>query len=669
MNTDFSVRFRVIRVLFIIFAGMKRWLPIAFLSCVVVFSACNRPVETQNFASLPHIDPALQAIDSLTWQQPDSALAVLLDYFARRDALPNDASPNASPKNDINDSIPRRNHRVSTTYDRHYAHLLLAELLYKDGYAQTNRTELRQAVAYFDSLAFALNDAPNPRSRHYGLDPQSPNPCAPFFFLAARAHYINGAGYYENDSTVEACQQYLKALDVMERHFEEKDLVGNKARFMALTYTHLTGLFSNLYLHEQAIFFGKEALEYYRKYHATPWHVAWIMDEIGLNYEMMNEYDSALFYYHSGLESLSDDKNLSYRDLTTRLAYCSYLLTKDWRSSLNQLYELMNQADSEKELLSRSLTIAEIFYHEALYDSAWLYLRKVYEGTKSIDSKKQAAEWLVEICKAKNRDEEAHEYADFLVPFANLNENQGFLKSQMAELYHDYEQQRLEAQNQQKMKQNQKTANKAMGYLFGLLTIVIVFYLVSKARQRQLILRQKETERQMESEQYAHEIQQKALAAKLRKSNDSLRVQSEMVAKLQESLEREQICAPQGDYEAFVHETPCHEIMESLKGTNIKRISVPEDYAELALSPQQLLSLAQATEKHFRGFESYLRHLYPKISAMDINICLLFLLGVNEKQASILLNRDYSTIMEHVRKMKKAFHIETNLRDFIRNGE
>lgn len=46
------------------FAGMKRWLPIAFLSCIVAFSACNRPVETQNLASLPRANPALQVIDS-----------------------------------------------------------------------------------------------------------------------------------------------------------------------------------------------------------------------------------------------------------------------------------------------------------------------------------------------------------------------------------------------------------------------------------------------------------------------------------------------------------------------------------------------------------------------------------------------------------------------------
>jgi len=225
---------------------MKRWFNIAFLSCVLAFSAYNRPVETQNFASLPHIDPALQAIDSLMWQQPDSALACLLPWFDTcRDAI----------------------HCVSTTYDRHYAHLLLAELLYKNYYAQSNRAELRQAVAYYDSLTSTLSNTPTLRSRHCGLDPQSSNPSDSLFFLAARAHYINGVGHYEADSLVEACTEYLKALETMEGHFAEKALVGKKARLMALMYTHLTDLFSNLYLHEQAIFFGKEALEYYRKYH------------------------------------------------------------------------------------------------------------------------------------------------------------------------------------------------------------------------------------------------------------------------------------------------------------------------------------------------------------------------------------------------------------------
>ena len=93
-------------------------------------------------------------------------------------------------------------------------------------------------------------------------------------FLDARSHYIKGVGSYERDSVVDACREYLQALEVMEDRFDEKDLVGHKARFMALTCTHLCVLYRNQYLHEQAISFGKLSLPYYESVLSTSWHLA-----------------------------------------------------------------------------------------------------------------------------------------------------------------------------------------------------------------------------------------------------------------------------------------------------------------------------------------------------------------------------------------------------------
>ena len=93
----------------------------------------NDPVETRLIASPTTIASSeLISIDSLMWQQPDSALTCLLPSFDTccRDGV----------------------HTVSTAYNCHYAHLLLAELLYKNDNPQINRPELLQAVAYFDSL-------------------------------------------------------------------------------------------------------------------------------------------------------------------------------------------------------------------------------------------------------------------------------------------------------------------------------------------------------------------------------------------------------------------------------------------------------------------------------------------------------------------------------------
>ena len=171
---------------------MKRFGIIGWLMVLMV--ACAKPPTTDRMAS-----PELARIDTLMQIQPDSALTLLLD------------EPTNEP----------------------YYQLLLSEALYKNDYAQTNRDELLEAMAYFDSV----NDP----------------------FLAARCHYMNGVGYYEMDSVVPACEEYMKAIQIMEEHYPEKELVGLKAKFMALTYTRLCVLFSDLYMHEQAICFGKRS--------------------------------------------------------------------------------------------------------------------------------------------------------------------------------------------------------------------------------------------------------------------------------------------------------------------------------------------------------------------------------------------------------------------------
>ena len=115
---------------------------------------------------------ALENIDSLMWKEPDSALAVMMEFAA-------------SPKADSLD-----------VFNGHYCQLLVSELLYKNDYGQSNRTELLQTVHYFDSLMQVPELVEGP-SRYVNV------------FLSARAHYMNGVGYYERDSVVAACGAYL----------------------------------------------------------------------------------------------------------------------------------------------------------------------------------------------------------------------------------------------------------------------------------------------------------------------------------------------------------------------------------------------------------------------------------------------------------------------------
>ena len=611
---------------------MKRRVFIGLL-LLIALTACHSPEVPPSYLG----SPLLQSIDSLLQQQPDSALQCLL-----------------ACQNNADDTLGDVSGNISTAFDRHYCQLLLAEAFYKNDFAQANREELLQAVAYFDSLC-CKNTA-----HHVATDPT-------IAFLTARAHYINGVGHYEQDSIVEACKEYMKALETMESHFDEKELVGQKARFMALTYTHLTTLFSDLYLHDQAISFSKLSLAYFEKYNTTPWHVAWVLEVTGSHYEMKNQFDSASCYYRKAANILADSCDLMYRDIASHQALLDYKLEKDAEKPLRQLYNLVNHSEDKTEFLSRCAIIGEIFYHEAQYDSAWVYLNKVFLETSNSGVKKQAAEWLVEICKTQGRDSETKEYADFLVPFANLNENQSHLKSQLTALFRDYEKEKQEMQHRQMTRKIMMKAGGIIGVLASVFLVgFIVYHFSNKKRHQHLEAEKTKKEMQLEAERQAHKMHQAALAGRLKQSNEALRLQKEKTENLLKELEtkRQQTCWSQLD--DFLDEDICKEIMEMLKGKDIKREAKCGDYPELRLNPKQLSQLAAATEKHFGGLCKSLTDLCPKISRDEMNQCLLYLLNAEDVQIAALLNCDYSTVKKRSAKLKKAFGTEKDLLLFIR---
>ena len=239
------------------FCRVKRCLHIvSFLVGLAMLVACSKHAETPRSALRPFDGSQgpqaqgpqtqeLSQIDTLMWHQPDSALAVMLEF----------AGSEAADSLDV--------------FEGHYCQVLVAELLYKNFYKQSNRKELLKAVAYFDSLNFTPNDTPTPKSLIAGADPLSPTRNDNIVFLAARAHYMNGVGFYERDSVVAACGEYLKALEVVETHFpnlETQDVaslqVEHLPRFMGLTYGRLAELFSGQFMQEPAIVCCKRALEF-----------------------------------------------------------------------------------------------------------------------------------------------------------------------------------------------------------------------------------------------------------------------------------------------------------------------------------------------------------------------------------------------------------------------
>ena len=555
---------------------MKRSLGLILI--IVTMVSCLRHATETAYAP----SPRLVAIDTLMQTRPDSALTLLLD----------------------------------STMDDPYYQLLFAEALYKNYYDQINRSELLDAMSYFDSI----NDP----------------------FLSARCHYMNGVGYYEMDSVVPACAEYMKALEIMEEHFPKKELVGYKAKFMALAYTHLCALFSDQYLHDPAIYFGKQSLIYYLKFKAEPWHIAWTLDEIGTQYYLINLLDSASYYFNAAAAFVLDTNSLTYRDVSSVQAYLLYNNTKETDSSLKVLRHLCIRAQSKQEQLSRCAVIGKIFYVEKIYDSAAYYLNPVFHESQNVPLKKQAAEWLVDICECQGENSE--EYINYLIPFTNQEENKSEIKSQLTELYKTFNQNNLERSYHLEKNNLMKRIMIIVLILLSVLLLVLFIYWKKK----------KCFEKQIIEERFAHEIKQKAISNRLKKSNHQLRNLKELVRYQEESF-----VSNNSDLGvSFLDEPVCKQILMVCNDPKypIKSTIPVSTYSSIALTTTQKAQLKQAVNRHYGALFEKLKKEYPKLNEKDLIYCRLCLLGLNNVQIAALLQNTTSTIWDREKKLQKIFN-------------
>ena len=596
---------------------------ITSLGLLVFFVSCAKPDERM---FVPH--PALAEIDSLLWSHPDSAF-VELQRFAE------------SPDVD----------RLEIC-DGHYFQLLLSELLYKNDYAQTNREELLQAMGYFDSLVMADAHGAYFKNARGASIQQGRNA-----FLDARCHYINGVGYYETDSVVAACEEYLKAVELMRDRFNEKELVGKKAQFMALAYTRLLSLFSDCYLPEQAIAHGKASLVYYERQCSKPGNTTWVLNEIGAMYEMMKNLDSADYYYRKALITLNDTCGMGYRDVLTRLTLLSYDKDGNAPSSLCQLQSLLSKSENENEYLSRALCVGSILYSEEMYDSAWYYLNIVYQNTNNINVKKQTAVWLTEICKKQGRDSEASAYTDLLVSFSDISEQQSLQQSRLTKLCNDHgtkKQARLYLN-----KRNQFQRVIVMVFFVGLLLFVVGFIIIHFRNKHKINQLQSDLETKIEKERYAHRIQQKALSGRLKRSNSIVRKhQNEKTTTAAFQIEN-----PQEKQLNFLAEEICRYILSLFNDKNktVKSTISYKEYVDMSLNDLQKAQLIKAAEQYYGSQIENLRIRYPSLNEKDMLYCYLCLLGLNNTQISALLHLSKSSVWDREKRIKKIFGTKESL--------
>ena len=423
-----------------------------YFAVLTILVACSQPTKVEApepCRSVAGPTQELAAIDTLMWRQPDSAFAMLQEFAGSEAA----------------DSLDE--------FNGHYCQVLIAELLYKNDYGQSNRKDLQKAVRYFDSIDEG--------------------------FLAARAHYMNGVGFYERDSLIEACGEYLNALRMMEGHFEEKFLVGHKARFMALTYNRLVELFSKQFMQEPAIYCGKQSLIYSRIAPTSPYAVSNVLYRIGKQYDKLKVADSAAYYYDRALEIMPDRNNLIYRDIVSSRALFDYEWHHDTIRALDSLKRMATQAANETERLHRFPAIGNIYQDIRQYDSAKAYLIPVFESENEAIDKKLAARVLHIIAISEGDTLNASQYAQILVEDVTSTANKQLRNSQLNDLFQKYLQEKQEkALALERLEARRR--NLWIGGMVALLAIVglTVAIVTRRSHKKRLAAQEAEAQRRLD---------------------------------------------------------------------------------------------------------------------------------------------------------------------------
>ena len=572
---------------------MKWWFSIGIVLMVLV-AGCTPPGPLSEGERLPRpaatpsqrgttAHEALEGVDSLMWVQPDSALKVMMEFAA---------SPEA-------DSLD--------VFEGHYCQVLVAELLFKNDYGQSNRKDLLKAVHYFDSIVGMDGADTRGKADARGVSVQRRDA-----FLAARAHYINGAGYYERDSLIEACGEYLNALRMMEGHFAENELVGKKARFMGLTYSRLAELFSGQFMQEPTIVCCKRALAFNRIEPTSSSGASKLLKRLGKQYDKLNQNDSALFYYDEALGLLPDTNNLAYRDLVSQIALLHFKMGEDAESSIGDLKRMVTQAESEQERLKRCFTLGGIYFGDRQYDSAIVYLTPVFENKEDATTQKLAAVCLHDIYQSMGDTLKATQYAIYQ---AENVVSQGQSSSQVAQLndmfqrHLQWEQEKAEAERRLA---EQEAARRRL--VQGVVTAVVVLLVLGLGLWWWMAKRKKEHE--AETQTWHEEKQQ-------------------LQTQVDDALQQLQTQADDALQQA--------------------RAMLPQRVADLyrAKVPNRLERIMDEFEAAYPGAMERVAAAYPNLTKTEAQLFVLSFLQFRAKEEADLLGLSQNTVLQYRSNLRK----------------
>lgn len=593
-----------------------------FLMSLLLLVACSDD---------PQVTALLDCVDSLTYEQPDSALCFLQQHEAEVSSWP------------------------SSQQMRHA--LLTARAQNKAFVDFTTDSVLLELTEYYD--------------RH-----GTPN-------QQMEAHYLLGCVYRDLGEAPRAIECYLDAATRADTTLKECNL-----RTLGSTYAQMADMYHKQLLLNNEIEAWKHAYHYTFKSGDTLMAINYLKIQAS-PYLLQSKNDSAEIILKKAISKYHEGGYIQEAlQASTMLMY----LYIDNPNRMNDLNSLINEYESKCNLFDESHELPsnkrQYYYYKGKYyegidllDSAELCYRKIYRPNMAYASKDPMYRGLLSVFRKKHQSDSIAKYATL---FAEINDSSIAVKDR--ELTAQFAASYNYSHYQKEALDNAKTANQRLYMVVIFLSISLIVFIVAVFfwrlyKNKQKTLEQIEREYAEARNNYERiRLQMKGLDTKHKKIIEAVKKENAesqhifTLLKTQHEAEKEQLAQELQSYTEKVEQ-----LERQLKNTQYRKISVTflslgivkriKLYAKdcmQELSDNDLRTLTDAVKEHFPDLIVDLDSA-PSITPLAKHVCLLTLLNLKPGEMVTLLGISSSQVSNLRRDINMALFNENTTRTLYQN--
>ena len=585
-------------------------------------------------------------------------------------------------KSCTSEAYPRTVDCCPLSVDYYEKQIHIADSLYKNYLPQYNFEEVKVAMEFFDSLRLTTDNSQQTTDFEHRIFPNKRQnksctsdacsrtvDCCPLSvdFNCAKAHYYHAVGLTEKDDIVGACEHYLIALEMMEEDDVIKRLRDTKTqrrkakincnlnkdnyekiRFVYLIHTRLGELYYDADCCILSIFNYKISLYYTQKLNNNVLY-ARTYKCLGNLYQLLNNIDSALYYYNESLITSADIENKL--DIEKCIAQIMFFQKKERDSAYVLLRNNLNKINNINVKYSYHFVLGNLFYNDREYDSAIYYLEKTLD-INIITQKIAFTTRLSSIYDSLGNYEKRAYYDNISSKLLINSTNKEIDKSRLQTLYDEYNERKRE-----KIKASIKKRSIILCTVIAMIIflIIIVIRYNHKKHSDRLSEEIKAKDKHIKHNEFKNALIEGKIKSKnieLQQKDKQIKSQQLKIAELQSKLENRKDNLKEY-YQSEICAKILNEINELSKANKMTSELKP-------LSQEEFVMLLQSANLHLGEFIKNISDKYPSFKKDDLYYLCLVAINLNDKQIAALFNVTYNAVRSRRKKICTLLDIDIN---------